>query len=63
MRFLANALLGIGGLVFVVGIAARLFNQIWLFWPGTYWKGAVGCAAFAIALILMEIRDRTPRAA
>ncbi|MFQ5808959.1 MAG: hypothetical protein ACE5JM_04995 [Armatimonadota bacterium] len=63
MRILANALLGIGGLAFVIGVLTRLLDTLWLFYPGTYWRGAVGCAAFSMALVLMEIRDRAAQKA
>jgi hypothetical protein len=58
MRMLANALLVVGGMGFLIGAIEKVAGfQLW-FIPQTYWRGAVGCAAFAIALILMEIRDR-----
>ncbi len=58
MRMVQNALLGVGGLGFLAGAVVKVTGMSLCFAPGTYWRGAVGCAAFAIALILMEMRDR-----
>ncbi len=63
MRILGTVLLGIGGLAFLVGMISRVLGVFWMFAPGTYWKGAMGCAAFTIALVLMEIRDKPARPA
>ena len=59
MRILGNTLLGIGAVGFAIGAITRLLDAHWMFVPGTYWRGAMGCAAFTIALLLMEIRDRS----
>lgn len=59
MRMLVNALVVVGALGFVVGAIEKVAGFVLWFIPQTYWRGAMGCAAFAIALILMEIRDRS----
>lgn len=59
MRMLQNALVAVGGLGFLVGAIEKVAGFQLLFIPQTYWRGAMGCAAFAIVLILMEIRDKS----
>jgi len=58
MKRLEDGLLAVGGLVFLWATFMKVFGMQCWFSPGTYWRGAMGCAAFAIALLLRDLRDR-----
>ncbi len=59
MNLCIKVLLGLAGLAFLVGTLGRfLFDGHWLGnEPVVFWRGAMGFLAFAIALILLQIRD------
>ncbi len=59
MNFCINVLIGLAVLAFLVGALGRfLFDGQWLGnEPVVFWRGAMGFLAFAIALILLQIRD------
>lgn len=60
MRQLINVLIALAALAFVTGTVARfLVNGPWLgHEPVVYWRGSVGLLAFAMTLLLIQIRDR-----
>lgn len=60
MDQIIRILIGVAVLAFVLGSVARglVDGPILGLEPGTYLKGAMGCLAFAITLILLQIRDR-----
>ena len=60
MKQIANVLLMLAVLAFLVGTLARFFSNGVVFGNEAvvYWRGAMGFLAFAIVLILMQIRDR-----
>jgi len=60
MQQIINLLLILAVLAFLAGTAARFFSGGMLLGNEAvvYWRGAMGFLAFAIALILIQIRDR-----
>lgn len=54
------ALIAVAAIAFLVGALSRFFGDGNLlgYPPVTYWRGAVGFLGFAIALLLIQIRDR-----
>ena len=60
MKQTINILLILAVLAFLVGTLARFFSDGGLLGNEAvvYWRGAMGFLAFAIALILIQIRDR-----
>jgi hypothetical protein len=60
MKQTTNILLILAVLAFLVGTLARFFSGGVLLGNEAvvYWRGAMGFLAFAIALILLQIRDR-----
>ncbi len=61
MNRVIQILIGLAVLAFIVGVVARLVadGPILGVYPGSYWKGAMGFLAFAISLILLQIRDKS----
>ena len=59
MKQTVNILLILAVLAFLVGTLARFFSGGVLLGSEAvvYWRGAMGFLAFAIALILLQIRD------
>jgi len=59
MKQLANILLALAVLAFLTGTLARFFSDGVLLGNEAvvYWRGAMGFLAFAMALILIQIRD------
>ena len=59
MKQLANILLALAALAFLTGTLARFFSDGVLLGNEAvvYWRGAMGFLAFAMALILIQIRD------
>lgn len=60
MKALINALVVLAGLAFVVGTLGRFVTggAIMGQEPVVFWRGAVGLLAFAVTLILLQIRDK-----
>jgi hypothetical protein len=59
MNLCVNVLIGLAVLAFLVGTLGRfIFGGQWLGnEPVVFWRGAMGFLAFAITLILLQIRD------
>jgi hypothetical protein len=59
MKQVVNILLMFAVLAFLVGSLARFFsNGVFLGYEAVvYWRGAMGFLAFAMVLVLMQIRD------
>jgi hypothetical protein len=60
MKQLTNLLLGLAALAFLIGTLARFLSDGLLFGNEAvvYWRGAMGFLGFAIALLLVQLRDR-----
>jgi len=58
MRNLCWLLIGLAAAAFGVGTATAFTHQEFLLQPVGYWRGAVGFLLFAIALRMMDARDR-----
>ncbi len=60
MNQVVQILIGLALLAFVVGAVAALAVQgpVMGLLPVTYWRGAIGFLAFAMVLILQQIRDK-----
>ena len=60
MKYASWILVALSALLFVVGSSARLLGvgQPLGLTPGTYWKGAMGLAIYAIALKLLGTSGR-----
>jgi uncharacterized membrane protein YiaA len=54
MKNLCWTLIGLGALAFLVGTYLAFSGTTFLLAPQGYWRGAMGFAAFAIAIRLME---------
>ena len=54
MKILCWLLIGLGALAFLVGTYCAFSHTAFLLSPQGYWRGAMGFAAFAIAIRLME---------
>ena len=61
MKRLIEALIVLAALAFLVGTTARFIIDGPLLGqePVTYWRGAIGLLAFAVTLLLLQIRDKT----
>lgn len=60
MKQLTNLLLGLAALAFLIGTLARFLSGGMLLGNEAvvYWRGAMGFLGFAIALLLIQLRDR-----
>ncbi|HEX3702251.1 MAG TPA: hypothetical protein VHU82_02910 [Vicinamibacterales bacterium] len=58
MRNLGWLLIIVAAVAFGVGTATAFLHQEFLLPPVGFWRGAVGFLLFAIALRLMDARDR-----
>jgi hypothetical protein len=58
MRNLCWLLIGVAAVAFGVGTLIAFTHQDFLLPPVGFWRGAVGFLLFAIALRLMDARDR-----
>ena len=60
MKQVINILLVLAALAFLIGTLARFLSDGVLIGNEAvvYWRGAMGFLAFAIALLLMQLRDR-----
>ena len=60
MKQLINVLLGLAALAFLIGTMARFLSGGFLLGNEAvvFWRGAIGFLAFAIVLLLIQIRDR-----
>lgn len=58
MRNLCWLLIAMAAVAFGVGTAIAFAHQEFLLPPVGYWRGAVGFLLFAIALRLMDARER-----
>lgn len=60
MREAVWALVILAALAFLGGIFSRFLGDgsLWGHPSVTYWRGAIGLLAFAVVLLLMQIRDR-----
>lgn len=58
MRYIYLLLILIAGIAFVVGVIERIYGvpENW-FAPLTLWRFTIGCLAFAIVFVLLDIRD------
>jgi hypothetical protein len=61
MKAVSYALIAIAGIAFVAGVVIKLFVDpaslpAWLA-PVTLWRGAVGSLVFAMAFLLLDIRE------
>jgi hypothetical protein len=67
MKAVSTALVAVAALAFAAGVVIKLFVDpaalpAWLA-PVTLWRGALGGLAFAMVLLLMEIREALLRKA
>lgn len=58
MKQLINVLILLAAAAFLLGVVGRVANTEIIWQPEVYWRGAVGLLAFAIALTLIQIRDK-----
>jgi predicted outer membrane lipoprotein len=58
MRNLCWVLIVLAAAAFVVGTATAFTHRDFLLAPVGFWRGAVGFLLFAIALRMMDARDR-----
>jgi len=60
MKQVINILLVLAALAFLIGTLARFLSDGVLIGNEAvvYWRGAMGFLAFAIALLLIQLRDR-----
>jgi hypothetical protein len=58
MRNLCWLLIAVAAAAFAVGTATAFAHQEFLLQPVGYWRGAVGFLLFAIALRMMDARER-----
>ena len=60
MNKLINILIFLAALAFIVGSLARFLGGGYLLGNEAvvYWRGAVGLLAFAVTLLLIQIRDK-----
>jgi len=60
MKQLINVLVVIAAIAFIVATIARflLGGQFLGYEPVVYWRGAIGLLAFAVVLVLIQIRDK-----
>lgn len=62
MKIVYYALIVFAGIAFVLGVIIKMFMDggttlpAWLA-PITLWRGAIGCIAFALVFILLDVRD------
>lgn len=60
MKQLVNVLVVLAAVAFLVGAFARFIvdGPVLNHEPVVYWRGAVGLLAFAMTLLLIQIRDK-----
>ena len=58
MRSAVNVLIILAAITFVAGCVA-VFAGPYLLGPEGFWRGAIGFLGFAIALLLIQIRDKS----
>ena len=56
MRAVCWWLIGLAALAFGVGTVAAFTHRVMLLEPVGFWRGAVGCLLFAIAIRLMDAK-------
>lgn len=58
MRYIYLLLILLAGIAFVIGSIEKIYGtpENW-YAPLTLWRFAIGCLAFAIVFVLLDIRD------
>ena len=58
MGRIIDVLILLAAITFTIGMGIGYGFFVQVFAAGTFWRFSVGCLAFAITLILLQIRDK-----